>query len=320
MQKNMSLNVIDSILAQDFTDFELLLIDDGSKDNSGSICDKYAQKDKRIKVFHKENGGVSSARNLGIDKAQGEYITFIDSDDLIDSDFISTLASSTDDLVITGCKILGKNKHIKLEYAYQNSSLSTTKDIANCLSQTLNQLPFWAPWCKLFRRDIIKQHAIYFNLKIRQSEDSIFLHTYLSHCNTITLKSGTSYNYITETGPIYRRTLSGNEYLYHMQMIFQAYNNITKYFNFRCIAFEQEVNKSILLSYLRGITQIGYTLKGYYKFRQTMKQMCPPGITYSDKLLIPVYALLQKKLYLLAFILLKFIYPIKVAITSSLTK
>ena len=74
---------IDSILAQTFTDFELLLIDDGSKDNSGKICDEYAAKDSRVRVFHKENGGVSSARNLGLDNAQGEWIAFVDSDDYI---------------------------------------------------------------------------------------------------------------------------------------------------------------------------------------------------------------------------------------------
>lgn len=310
---------IDSVLSQDFTDFELLLIDDGSKDNSGFICDEYSQKDKRIRVFHKENGGVSSARNLGINNAQGEYLTFIDSDDYVDSDFISILMSSAADLVVTGCKILGKNKCIKLEYAYQNVILSNTKDIANCLSQTLNQLPFWAPWCKLFKLEIIKRHAIYFDLRIRQSEDSIFLHTYLLYCNTIIVRHGTAYNYITETGPIYKRTLSESEYLYHMQMIYQAYNNITEYFNFRCINFEQEVNKSIFLSYLRNITQIGYTFKGYFIFRQTTKQMCPSGIAYSDKLLILIYSLLQMKMYFLAFILLKFIYPIKVEVMNLLT-
>lgn len=79
---------IDSILAQTFTDFELLLIDDGSKDNSGTICDEYAAKDSRVRVFHKENGGVSSARNLGLDNAQGEWITFVDSDDWVRSDFL----------------------------------------------------------------------------------------------------------------------------------------------------------------------------------------------------------------------------------------
>ena len=72
---------IDSVLAQTYQDFELLLIDDGSKDSSGAICDEYAEKDTRVRVFHKENGGVSSARNLGLDNAKGEWVTFIDSDD-----------------------------------------------------------------------------------------------------------------------------------------------------------------------------------------------------------------------------------------------
>ena len=72
---------IDSVLAQTYQDFELLLIDDGSKDSSGAICDEYAAQDTRVRVFHKANGGVSSARNVGLDHARGEWITFVDSDD-----------------------------------------------------------------------------------------------------------------------------------------------------------------------------------------------------------------------------------------------
>ena len=82
---------IDSIITQTYTDWELLLVDDGSPDRSGEICDEYAKKDNRIRVFHKRNGGVSSARNLGLDKAQGEWVTFIDADDYILSDFIKGL-------------------------------------------------------------------------------------------------------------------------------------------------------------------------------------------------------------------------------------
>ena len=74
---------VDSILVQTFSDFELLLIDDGSKDGSAAICDEYTIKDSRVRVFHKENGGGSSARNLGLDNAQGEWIAFVDSDDFI---------------------------------------------------------------------------------------------------------------------------------------------------------------------------------------------------------------------------------------------
>ena len=79
---------LDSILAQTFTDFECLLINDGSKDRSGEICEEYANKDSRVRVFHKENGGVSSARNVGLDNARGEWITFCDSDDTVMPEWI----------------------------------------------------------------------------------------------------------------------------------------------------------------------------------------------------------------------------------------
>ena len=78
---------IDSILAQTYKDWELLLIDDGSPDRSGFICDEYATKDPRIRVFHKENGGVSSARNIGIESSHGEWIYFLDSDDYVSLEF-----------------------------------------------------------------------------------------------------------------------------------------------------------------------------------------------------------------------------------------
>lgn len=77
---------LESLLKQTFIDFEILLINDGSPDRSGEICDEYALKDSRIRVFHKNNGGVSSARNLALDYAKGEYVTFVDSDDWIDAD------------------------------------------------------------------------------------------------------------------------------------------------------------------------------------------------------------------------------------------
>ena len=95
---------VDSILAQIFTDFELLLIDDGSKDKSGVICDEYAKKDNRVKVFHKENGGVSSARNLGLDNARGEWIGFIDSDDMVKPEYLDGLIryQSRSSLVVGG--------------------------------------------------------------------------------------------------------------------------------------------------------------------------------------------------------------------------
>lgn len=82
---------VDSIIHQTYKNLEIILVDDGSPDNCGAICDEYANKDDRIKVIHKENGGQSSARNVGIAIAKGDYIAFVDSDDWIDSDMYETL-------------------------------------------------------------------------------------------------------------------------------------------------------------------------------------------------------------------------------------
>ena len=96
---------VDSILAQTFTDFELILVDDGSSDNCGKICDEYAAKDSRIRVIHQENRGVSAARNAALDAAKGEFIAFIDSDDVVNVYYLEVLLSGMDeDTDIVACK------------------------------------------------------------------------------------------------------------------------------------------------------------------------------------------------------------------------
>lgn len=91
---------VDSLLEQTFTDFEILLVDDGSPDKSGEICDEYAEKDSRIRVFHKENGGVSSARNLALDNAKGEFVMFLDSDDWLDNVCLDVCINTINDNVL----------------------------------------------------------------------------------------------------------------------------------------------------------------------------------------------------------------------------
>ena len=119
---------VDSILAQTFTDFELLLIDDGSPDNSGTICDRYAAADPRVHVFHKPNGGVSSARQCGLDNAQGEYTIHADPDDWVEPDMLQELYTEAQrtnaDMVI--CDFLqecanGKTQYIKQQPKALNS-------------------------------------------------------------------------------------------------------------------------------------------------------------------------------------------------------
>jgi Glycosyltransferases involved in cell wall biogenesis len=127
---------VDSILAQTCTNFELLLIDDGSSDNSGIICDEYAKKDARVKVFHKENGGVSSARNLGLHEAKGEWIAFVDADDWIKDTYLSDfrIGEKDVDIHICGVKYFGAETNSVLP---EEDLIIINEDIDNKFDQLL---------------------------------------------------------------------------------------------------------------------------------------------------------------------------------------
>lgn len=201
---------IDSILTQTFVDFELLLINDGSKDNSGKICDDYSHKDNRIKVFHKENNGVSSARNLGLKHAKGTYIAFIDSDDWVKDSYLDELyKASTDnsDLVVGSYTQFDENGNYYIrEYTSRTYNLSKSVDIKQIeQSSTISICLFFHPWRKLFKTNIIREHNILFDESIFISEDTIFIMKYVCYCENIRIISNTSYMYYLPT--------SSNKYL-----------------------------------------------------------------------------------------------------------
>lgn len=181
---------VDSILAQTYSDFELLLIDDGSPDNCGAICDEYAAKDSRVRVFHKENGGVSSARNLGLENAKGEWIAFVDSDDWIEYNYLDRLIRVEHaDLVIGGVRRCSSSKLIKFEEKqYVGPSLVTF--INSNKGYRINP-----PWGNLLRHSIIKEHSVFFDEKIRFGEDAIFNLQYLCLCKNVWTISNCGYNY-----------------------------------------------------------------------------------------------------------------------------
>ena len=171
---------IDSILAQTYTDFELLLIDDGSTDSSGAICDEYATKDSRVRVFHKENGGVSRARNLGLDSACGEWIAFVDSDDWIDNNYLSVLLEGKRcDLSICNCKI--ENSKIIWDIVIENGCQDKTAIGELFDKGGFSGFAFLGPICKLFRKKIINKYHIRYKEDISSGEDSLFVLDYFCH-------------------------------------------------------------------------------------------------------------------------------------------
>ena len=173
---------IDSILNQTFSDFELLLIDDGSTDGSGIICDEYAKKDSRIRVFHKKNGGVSSARNLGIDNAKGEWITFCDSDDWVYPNWLENYDvyyNSNYDLISQGFETdkplfgIGENKGKYTYYVEFDNEISKVIEQYN-KSETIGFL-----WIKLFKSEIICKNNMLFDERLKRGEDHVFIFKYL---------------------------------------------------------------------------------------------------------------------------------------------
>lgn len=173
---------VDSILAQNYTDFELLLIDDGSPDNCGAICDEYAARDTRVRVFHKENGGVSSARNLGIEKACGEYVTFCDSDDYVGEDWLMTYKYAIDnriDFAVQGMYHIGKSDIQSRALLPQIGN--TLEEKQKLILDLISQGTFGYVGVKLFSKVIIDKYHIYFDEKSAVWEDGQFIAKYLEY-------------------------------------------------------------------------------------------------------------------------------------------
>lgn len=187
---------IDSILSQTFNDFEVLLIDDGSKDLSGEICDEYAKKDSRVKVFHKENGGVSSARNYGLYQANGHWIGFCDSDDYLKNDFFESFFKLGEK-----CEMLSQGFYCP-NWSWKEKKVISEKTevirgekIADFVLKTSISNQIGYIWCKLFLKDIIINHNIRFDSTVCFMEDKYFVYRYLEHVDKIINLSYDGYVY-----------------------------------------------------------------------------------------------------------------------------
>lgn len=181
---------IDSILSQTFKDFELLLIDDGSPDNCGKICDEYAQQDNRVRVFHKPNGGVSSARNLGLDNARGEWIAFVDSDDYVEVDYLDELVSYSRRYDVDYVLTLNTIK----EYTNDSCLILQPSNYSDLFS-LYRILKYGSPWAKLFKNELIKSLNLRFNTNIHMGEDAMFGLHYLMGTKNIAIIQSNRYIY-----------------------------------------------------------------------------------------------------------------------------
>ena len=191
---------IESILAQTFTEYEFLIVDDGTPDKSGQICDAYAKKDRRIQVIHKENGGAPSARNTAIAMAKGKYVYFLDSDDWAEKTMLAdmyALAEKTQaQLVVCGFYIdtyYGK-RHISEKVCVDNRVYTDAKTFREQAYRYFDRNMLYTPWNKLYRMDVIREHELYFPKTLW--DDFPFNLSYLDQIERITFSTNAYYHFI----------------------------------------------------------------------------------------------------------------------------
>ena len=222
---------IDSILAQTYFDYELILVNDGSQDNSGEICDDYAQKDSRIIVFHKENGGASSARNAGLDIAKGDYITFVDSDDTVSTNYLNSFSYNAD-FEVAGLETVGNNNEV--DYPNNEIFLENSLEIYNWFLLDSHRKFLTSICSKLFLKKNIESALLKFDTSLKYGEDTIFIYNYLSHCKKIYLSPNVIYQYYVNSGLWDKKyTLKAQECVNHILTITNSLDLIEQNWNFK---------------------------------------------------------------------------------------
>lgn len=264
---------LDSILSQSYTDFELLLVDDGSTDNSSAICEEYAQKDTRIKVFHRENGGICAARNTGLDHAQGEWIYQMDSDDELIPDGLQTLMnciSEDVDVVMGGYE----------QYDLDGNLIETERDHATLTLSRRDSLLVLFPehslyysylgyvWIRLFRNRIIQDHTLRFDTTVRIKEDTLFVTQYLCKSNGKTRFTTTPvYRYIAQKNSEMNSLLTAYnpKYVYSFDAVVKMYSAIRQL---------PELDRQLSMAAKHEIVRRVYLIKDHMLHHNVVDKKC----------------------------------------------
>ena len=274
---------IDSILGQQYTDFELLLVDDGSKDGSGAICDSYALADSRVQVIHKENTGVSDTRNIGINRARGVYLQFLDSDDWITPDATKLLVEAAGehncDLVISDFyRVVGERVSRKGDI--DEDRVLTREEYAAHMMEQPADFYYGVLWNKLYRRDIVADHHLQMDPEISWCEDFMFNLEYIRHAQRFYALQVPIYYYVKTKGSLASQSLSISKTIRMKLMLFEYYNQF-----YKSVLDEEEYEKSRLKVYRFLVDAAGdgavppTILPGSKKLGDERVSICPEALS-----------------------------------------
>ena len=274
---------IDSILGQQYTDFELLLVDDGSKDGSGAICDSYALADSRVQVIHKENTGVSDTRNIGISRAAGVYLQFLDSDDWITPDATKLLVEAAGehncDLVISDFyRVVGERVSRKGDI--DEDRVLTREEYAAHMMEQPADFYYGVLWNKLYRRDIVESHRLRMDPELSWCEDFMFNLEYIRHAQRFYALQVPIYYYVKTKGSLASQSLSISKTIRMKLMLFEYYNQF-----YKSVLDEDEYEKSRLKVYRFLVDAAGdgavppTILPGSKKLGDERVSICPEALS-----------------------------------------
>jgi glycosyltransferase involved in cell wall biosynthesis len=222
---------IDSILKQEYEDFELLAVDDGSKDGSPAILDEFAKKDPRVIVIHKPNSGVSATRNMALEKAKGKYIQFLDADDWIPDNSTKLLVREAEeknvDLVIGDFfRVVGKN--VARKGSIVSNDVLSLSQFAEMMMESPSDFYYGVLWNKLYRNKIIQTYNVRMDEELSWCEDFIFNLEYLLHVKNVCALQVPVYYYVKTEGSLVAKSMSLAKIVEMKSNVFTYYNDFYK--------------------------------------------------------------------------------------------
>ena len=223
---------VDSILNQEYTDFELLLVNDGSTDASGDICEEYGDRDPRVIVIQKENTGVSDSRNRALDRAMGKYLQFLDSDDWITPDatrlFVRAAEEYGCDMVISDFyRVVGERLSTKGDI--EEEGVLTREEFAAHMMENPADFYYGVLWNKLYRRDIVEEHNLRMDTDINWCEDFMFNLEYIRYAKVFYALHAPIYYYVKRKGSLASQGINISKTVKMKLNVFEYYNNFYKH-------------------------------------------------------------------------------------------
>lgn len=307
---------VDSIINQTYTNLEIILVDDGSTDNSGKICDEYAAMDSRVKVVHKINAGVSAARNLGLETAKGKYITFVDSDDFIENMYCAQLLSFMRDdvsMVVLGLKGLKSDGSLKvLSHRLKNGYYCFDELKDKIIDDgTASGFTLHSSCSILYRKEVIERKALVFDPKIKYNEDGMFNTLYFMLSKKVAYINYSIAPYVyrnNSSSATHTIDLTSEVYKKNMQLIEEKLKTISSDFNNLSVQLKRRSVTLFLAEAAYAIKKkrVGYNdfikLVKRYNVEENISTLCFP-IMKKNKYIF--FVLLKLRFYLIIYFIIK---------------